>query len=101
MRLIQLLKVYGLVIPWSNVGFNVYINFLSIWNLDFLRLFYEPFCLHSEMTIIQAITLDYILAIYPLVLMLTVCSLASLHSKNVKSSLQFGQDGYETMFQKP
>ena len=84
MRLIQLLKVYGLVIPWSNVGFNVYINFLSIWNLDFLHSFYEPFCLHSEMTIIQAITLDYIIAIYPLVLLLTAFILVSLYSKNAK-----------------
>ena len=39
------------------------------WNLDFFRMIYPPFCLHPKMTNIQALTLDYVLAIYPLVLL--------------------------------
>ena len=41
---------------------------LGIWSLDFFRLVYEPFCLYPNMTIVQALALDYVIAAYPLVL---------------------------------
>ena len=30
----------------------------SIWNLDFFRMFYEPYCLHPNLSIIQIMCLD-------------------------------------------
>ena len=36
------------------------------------------------MTVVQAITLDYLIAIYPLVLLLITFTLVSLHSRNGK-----------------
>ena len=44
-------------------------SFYGWWNLDFFRMIYPPFCLHPKMTTTQALALDYILAIYPLVLL--------------------------------
>ena len=49
------------------------------WNLDFLRMFYTPFCLHPKMTTIQALALDYVLAIYPLVLLGVVYVFVEFH----------------------
>ena len=49
------------------------------WNLDFFRMFYPPFCLHPRMTTIQAFALDYVLAIYPLVLLGVIYVFVELH----------------------
>ena len=35
---------------------NIYYSFLGIWNLDFFRLVYEPFCLHPHMTVLQGLS---------------------------------------------
>ena len=64
------------------IGEQIYVSFLSIWNLDIFRVFYRPFCIHPNMTIIQALALDYLIAFYPLVLLLLAFSFVSLHSKN-------------------
>ena len=57
---------YKLTLP--RIGLQLYFSMVGIWSLDFFRLMYEPFCLHPNMTIVQALALDYIIAAYPLVL---------------------------------
>lgn len=64
------------------IGEGIYASFLSMWNLDILRVLYNPFCIHPDMTIIQALALDYLIAFYPLILLLVTFSLVSLHSRN-------------------
>ena len=66
----------------KQIGEQVYVSLLSVWNLDILRAIYHPFCLHPNMTTVQALALDYLIALYPLVLLLIVYFLVSLHSKN-------------------
>ena len=39
----------------------------SIWNLDFFRSIYPPFCLHPNMSALGVLSLDYLVAIYPMV----------------------------------
>ena len=68
----------------TRFGEKFYISLLSLWNLDILRGFYEPFCLHPHMTIVQALALDYLVALYPLVLLIIAYFLASLHGRNNK-----------------
>ena len=46
------------------------------------RIFYKPFCIHPNMTVVQALALDYIIALYPLVLLVITYGLVSLHSRN-------------------
>lgn len=53
----------------------------GIWNLDFFRLFYSPFCLHPKMSMLQALALDYVIAIYPLILIAVTYLLVELHDK--------------------
>ena len=59
-----------------------YVSILGIWNLDMFRVFYKPFCIHPNMTVVQALALDYIIALYPLVLLVITYGLVSLHSRN-------------------
>ena len=47
-----------------------YFSLFGFWNLDFFRYFYEPFCIHPNMTVLQTLSLDYLIALYPLVLLL-------------------------------
>ena len=68
----------------TRFGERFYVSLLSIWNLDILRAFYEPFCLHPHMSIVQALALDYLVALYPLVLLLIAFTLVYLHGRNQK-----------------
>ena len=42
----------------------------GIWNLDFFKDIYSPFCVHPSMTTLSAISMDYTVALYPLVLLI-------------------------------
>ena len=63
---------------------EVYISYISIWNLDFFRLVYPPFCLHPNATTLQVLSLDYIIAAYPLVLIILTYTLVTLHYYNCR-----------------
>ena len=61
---------------------EMYISLLSIWNLDMFRAFYGPFCIHPNMTVVQALALDYITAFYPLLLLAITYGLVLLHNRH-------------------
>ena len=56
----------------------------GIWNLDFFRSVYRPFCLHSSLTTLQVMSLDYIIAAYPLVIIVIMYVLVDLHSRDCR-----------------
>ena len=58
-----------------------FITFLSIWNLDFFRAFYSPFCIHPQLTALQVLSLDYIVAVFPMVLVLLTFLFVQLHNR--------------------
>ena len=67
------------------IVYRFYISLLSVWNLDIFRAFYPSLCLHPDMRVVQALALDYLIALYPLVLLAIVKLLVSLHNyRNVK-----------------
>ena len=68
----------------SSVALQVYISSLGIWNLDFFRLVYDPFCIHPHHDNSTGIALDYIIAAYPLLLVCIIFLLVSLHSRDCK-----------------
>ena len=53
----------------------------SVWNLDFFRYTYEPFCLHEGATMLDMIALDYAVAVYPLLLILITYALVKVHDR--------------------
>ena len=70
----------------SFVGyFTLFIlSLYGIWNLDFFRTLYNPFCLNPNMNILQVFALDYIIAAYPLFLITVTYVLVKLHDNNFK-----------------
>ena len=63
---------------------NIYLSLWGFWNLDFFRMVYPPFCLHSKATTLQVLSLDYITAAYPLLLILLTYTLVLLHYHNCR-----------------
>ena len=51
----------------SDYLLKIIIGLYSIWNLDFFRSIYPPFCLHPNMSALGVLSLDYLVAIYPMV----------------------------------
>ena len=55
----------------------------GIWNLDFFRLSFKPLCLHPNISTIQVISLDYVIACCPLLLILLTYILVKIHDNFV------------------
>lgn len=53
----------------------------SVWNLDFFRTLYTPFCLHPKLTTLQALALDYAVAVYPILLIMLTYLCVMLHDQ--------------------
>ena len=72
-----------LVVIMSYHKNNVYLYVASlihsVWNLDFFRAMYSPFCLHPKLSLLQLLALEYAIAVYPLLLILITYVLATLH----------------------
>ena len=62
----------------------VLVSFYGIWNLDFFRLLYPSICLHPKISTIQTLALDYVIAVYPLVLLVITYLLVKLHDSGIK-----------------
>ena len=61
------------------VALKLLTSFLSIWNLDFFRMVYSPFCLQHGASTLQILSLDYLIAAYPLALIVLTYILVTLH----------------------
>ena len=65
------------------ITLKVLLNLYAIWNLDFFRGVYKPFCLHPDLSMLQVICLDYIVGVYPLVLIFITYWFVRLHDRYV------------------
>ena len=70
---------------------HIFGSVYGIWNLDFFRSMYKPFCLHPSLTTFQVMSLDYIIAAYPLVIILLMYALVDLHSRNYRPLVYVGR----------
>ena len=61
---------------------NVIYSLFGIWNLDFFRTLYKPFCIHPQVSVIQALAMDYLVAAYTLTLVAVTYVLVTLHTRN-------------------
>ena len=59
-------------------------TFYGIWNLDFFRYFIPPFCISSDMSTLHTLALEYVVAIYPLVLMVVVYLCIEMYDRGVR-----------------
>ena len=60
------------------------ISICSILNLDFFRMLYEPFCLDPNFNIIEILSLNYIVALYPFLLIFLTYVLVTLYDREYR-----------------
>ncbi len=68
----------------SVISSRLGLSLAGFWNLDFFRTLYPLFCLNPNMNSLHVLALDYIIAAYPLLLILIVYSLVELYGRNCK-----------------
>lgn len=69
---------------FNKIAVNILISLAGIWNLDFFRMAYTPFCLHPSMTTLHTQAMDYAIAIYPLVLIMVTYVMVTLYDRGIK-----------------
>ena len=67
--------------------FSAYVRWLlllyTFWNLDILRSVYPPFCLHPDVSPLLIYSLDYVVGLYPLVLIFLTYLVVKIHDRSV------------------
>ena len=61
---------------------QVGISMFSLWNLDFFRSIYHPFCLHPNLSSLGIVALDYLVAVYPLLLVITTYGFLEIYNRS-------------------
>ncbi len=61
--------------------YNILTAFYGIWNLDFLRVLIPPFCLPGVRNSIHALAVEYLVAFYPLLLVVLAYVIIKLHDR--------------------
>ena len=75
--------LYVKVICFTGATFTTTVlTIMDILNLDFLRLVIPPLCINSSVKFINVILLDYIIAIYPILLTITIYIAIELYDRN-------------------
>ena len=64
--------------------FVIVTSILSVVNLDFFRLVYPPFCLHPRANIYQILSLDYLVALHPFLLIFMTYVLVTAYDKRYR-----------------
>ena len=60
------------------------ITFYGIWNLDFFRYFIPSFCISSDLTTLHTLALEYVVAIYPLLLTIIIYFCIEMYDSGVR-----------------
>ena len=68
----------------ERIAASILLYTYSISNLQFFQNFLPPICISSEMTNLEAIALRYVVALYPLLLILLIYVLVWLYDRNFK-----------------
>ena len=67
---------------WSTMFVQIAATLYGIWNLDFFRTLFPGICL--DLSSLQILTLDYVIALYPLLLMIIFYVLIEVHDSNCR-----------------
>ena len=77
--LLRLVAVTQFEEQFDSIVAKTLVSFYGVWNLDFFRSLYTPFCIHPNISHLQVLALDYAVAVYPLMLVVITYIFASLH----------------------
>ena len=63
-------------------------TFYAIWNLDFFQFFIPSFCISSDMSTLHTLSLDYVVAIYPLLLTAIIYFCIEMYDSSIRVIIQ-------------
>ena len=63
---------------------KAFLTIVGIWNLDFFRYIYPPFCISIHFSTLQVLAFEYIIAFYPLLLIIIAYICIELYDKNYR-----------------
>ena len=63
---------------------SILLSIYNIFNLQFFQNFFPPLCISEEMTNMEVLALRYLVALYPLLLILVIYVLVCLYDRNFK-----------------
>ena len=63
----------------------------GFWNLDFFRMAYNSFCLHPNASAMEIMALDYVTAVYPILLIIVTYGVVTLYDQQHFHLLSCGQ----------
>ena len=69
---------------YVRTAIKIFLTISGMTNLDFFRFLYEPFCLHPSANSLHVLSLDYIVALYPFLLILITYMLVTLYDRNYR-----------------
>ena len=72
------------VTGFSYVALQVLLVLCGIWSLDFFRSVIPPFCVSSSIKTVHALALEYLVAFYPIFLILITYVCIKLHDNNFR-----------------
>ena len=68
-------------ISTSDIANKFLISLCSIWSLDVLQVYMPPMCLTEHFGNMEVLAFQYLIALYPLILVLVTYTLAELHAR--------------------
>ena len=77
-------SVFQSILPFNCVLLKTVYTVYSIWNLDFYRYFIPPFCASEQLGTIHIVTLEYVIAFYPLLLTVITYICVQLHARGCR-----------------
>lgn len=66
---------------YQSLATMLIISYHAVWNLDFLRSVYPPFCLHPKLRTLHVLALDYLVGLYPLLLIFMTYIVVVIHDR--------------------
>ena len=70
--------------PFNRVAVLIVGTTYGIWNLDFFRYLISPFCASEQLSPLHVVTLEYVVAFYPLLLTILAYACIQLHARDCK-----------------
>ena len=70
-----------------HITLQVLLVLCGFWSLDFFRSVVPPFCVSSNIKAVHALALEYLVAFYPIYLILLTCVCIKLHDNNFRPAV--------------
>ena len=77
-------NIYESTSGFNHVAVLILGTIYGIWNLDFFRYLLPPFCLNNQMSPLHVVTLEYVVAFYPLLLTFIAYVCIQLHARGCR-----------------